>query len=172
MPQKRTMHAVCQNCSLPFLAFGNSKAKFCSNACVGRASARPAPERFWDRVDQSPTDWLWTGYVSQVTAPGEGGYGYFAVSKRRQELAHRYAWELASGAPVPDGALILHTCDIRHCVRNDEPGFYELNGLLLPRWGHLFAGTHLNNMEDARLKGRFVGVAEANTRRHCQARVS
>ena len=49
--------------------------------------------------------WEWTG------ARNRGGYG---IKGRR--LAHRLAWSEANGRPVPDGMLVLHSCDNPPCV--------------------------------------------------------
>ncbi len=52
-------------------------------------------------------------------------------------LVHRLAWREANG-PIPDGALVLHRCDIRAC---HEPT-------------HLFLGDHKDNSDDMIAKGR------------------
>ena len=65
-----------------------------------------------------------------------GGYAIIeinGVSKR----AHRVSYETFVG-PVPEGLLVLHHCDIRHCVCPD----------------HLWIGTHKDNTQDMILKGR------------------
>ena len=97
--------------------------------------ARPAEERFWEKVDQSGDCWLW-----RAATVSHMGYGHF-WNGERVELAHRYSWRLANGA-IPDGALILHACDVPRCV-NPE---------------HLYPGDHLQNARDKRKRGR-----EANT---------
>lgn len=51
--------------------------------------------------------------------------------------AHRMSYE-AFIEPVPQGLLVLHHCDIRHCV-NPE---------------HLFVGTAKDNTQDMMRKGR------------------
>lgn len=110
---------------------------------------RPRAERFSEKVDRPDGPvvcWPWTGY----RAPN--GYGRLGGSPTEQ--AHRVAWELASGAPVPPGMVVIHVCDNRACVRNDEPGTYLCNGKLLPRYGHLALGTHADNLADMRAKGR------------------
>ena len=51
--------------------------------------------------------------------------------------AHRYAWAEANG-PIPDGMMVLHSCDNPPCVNVD----------------HLFLGTNMDNLRDASRKGR------------------
>lgn len=60
------------------------------------------------------------------------GYGIF-MKKR----AHRYAWERVHG-PIPPGMLVCHHCDNPGCVNVD----------------HLFLGTHADNYNDMKRKGR------------------
>jgi hypothetical protein len=106
--------------------------------------------RYWARVDQAAgACWLWTG-VNKAA----GSYGRFLTDMKAWVRAHRYAWTVATSAPVPEGFDVLHTCDNPPCVRNDERGWYEVNGVVRPRWGHLWLGTHDDNMADKNAKGR------------------
>ena len=100
--------------------------------------AVPLADRLWERVEFTPTCWLWKG----ATAP-MGWYGHLAY-RGRHLAAHRLSWELANG-PIPDGLQVLHRCDVPRCVRPD----------------HLFLGSTLDNMGDAALKGR-MHPGEAN----------
>lgn len=121
----------------------------------------PIADRFWPKVKKTDSCWLWTGHR------GKFGHGTIGRGRRGEGhiLVHRLAWELASGAPAPP--TVLHTCDVPNCVRNDEQGTYELDGVLLPRWGHLFDGTRTQNQRDMQLKGRARKGA-----RHQNARVT
>lgn len=55
------------------------------------------------------------------------------VNKR----AHKVSWEVFVG-PVPKGLLVLHHCDVRHCVNP----------------AHLWLGTPKDNYEDMLRKNR------------------
>lgn len=87
----------------------------------------PIPERY---PELGPC-WLWTGAVF-----GEKEYGQFWLAQRNRR-AHMVAWEWANG-PIPDGLLVCHRCDRPRCVNP----------------GHLFLGTHIENMLDRDAKGR------------------
>jgi hypothetical protein len=82
---------------------------------------------YWSRVQKSDGCWTWTGPV------GNHGYGLLA----RGRLAHRKMWAIVNG-PIPKGMLVMHSCDVRLCVRPE----------------HLSLGTDLLNMRDAKAKGR------------------
>lgn len=89
-------------------------------------------ERFWSKVEKGGECWTWT--ASTLKADGYGQFG-------KGERAHRVAWELAYGA-IPTGLHVLHHCDNRICVRP----------------GHLYLGTHQDNMRDVR--NRLIGNAK------------
>lgn len=84
-----------------------------------------ALDRFWSKVDKTPTCWLWKACV---LAGPHGGYGLFHDGTRVRRV-HRFAYEVLIG-PIPPGAFILHLCNVKLCVRPD----------------HLKAGTHAENM--------------------------
>jgi hypothetical protein len=77
--------------------------------------------------------WIWAA----KTYPN--GYGRFYIG-RRDYLAHRAAYLLLIG-DIPDGMDVLHRCDTPACVNPD----------------HLLAGTAVDNLKDAREKGRLLG---------------
>lgn len=73
---------------------------------------------------------LWKGSLATQ------GYGRLKLGGKAV-YAHRAAYEEWVG-PIPDGMLVLHSCDVRGCI----------NPL------HLSVGTHRDNMSDMVRKGR------------------
>jgi len=63
----------------------------------------------------------------------------------------RYAWSLANEKPVPEGMMILHSCDNPNCINPD----------------HLNPGTHQENMADRAAKGH-----TAHGSRHGKAKLT
>lgn len=75
--------------------------------------------------------WIWTGAV------GNGGpHMRFRGATWR---ASRISYELFKG-PIPDGALVLHTCDNERCVNPD----------------HLYAGNQMQNVKDYVERGNTI----------------
>jgi hypothetical protein len=112
----------------------------------GKPTRIPLESRLFARIATSGECWLWQ---SRTNAKG---YGEFKVAGKTRR-AHRIAWELVAG-PIPDGLYVCHTCDNPACCRNDDEGWYEVNGIRRPRRGHLYLGTHADNEADKRAKGR------------------
>ena len=98
-------------------------------------------DRFMQHVLPEPNSgcWLWDG--GAVTQ----GYGSFSVAGATK-AAHRVSYELHCG-PVPEGAMVLHSCDVRCCVNP----------------AHLRVGTHGENMRDRNARGR-ASAGERNGR--------
>lgn len=69
--------------------------------------------RFWAKVNKNgpiPTHrpdlgpcWLWTATITG------GGYGMFCIG-RTMRPAHRVAWEITNGRPIPDDLPLDHLC--------------------------------------------------------------
>lgn len=72
------------------------------------------------------------------------GYGRIRIG-RRMVYIHRAAWEAARG-PVPDGAVVRHTCDNPPCINVD----------------HLTLGTQAENVADMFTRGRVDRHGERN----------
>jgi hypothetical protein len=72
---------------------------------------RPAPERFWEKVDRRGPDecWPWRASV------GTHGYGVLGLGGHGTTTAPRFAYELLVG-PIPAGLTIDHLCRNRRCV--------------------------------------------------------
>lgn len=122
---------LCAFCKQPFYRPHHPRQPFCSLTCRSLAQRRPAPERFWMKVQITPTCWLYMG--ARTTA----GYGSFRIKSHVTIYAHRYTYELAFG-PIPAGYEVCHHCDQPACVRP----------------AHFFLGTHGDNVRDMVAKGR------------------
>lgn len=94
---------------------------------------RSLDERFWEKVSPEPNSgcWLW------VAGRNTSGYGTIKCRPGGTRSATRISWELAFGS-TPSGLFVCHRCDTPSCVNP----------------GHLFLGTHRDNMLDAVRKGR------------------
>lgn len=84
--------------------------KWLRDPSVERPSQRTPEQRFWAKVRKTETCWLWTASVNAGT-----GYGQFAHRHGEPVDAHRFSYELASGA-IPYKHDVHHKCHTRHCV--------------------------------------------------------
>jgi hypothetical protein len=108
--------------------------------------------RFWSRVQKTDSCWLWQGALLKSGNNVENKYGRFSINASTSLLSHRFSWILHNGE-IPDSLFVLHTCDIKRCV-NPE---------------HLFLGDHIDNMNDAVNKHRFIsGDAWLINNRSCK----
>lgn len=88
---------------------------------------------FWSHVKKGDHCWEWTASLTP------SGYGQFHLKDEWPVPAHRASWVIHNGV-IPDGCMVLHKCDNRTCVRPE----------------HLFLGSHNDNMQDAKIKGRIA----------------
>jgi hypothetical protein len=149
MPFHATTPRVCEQCGSAFTALvkrvNAGGGKYCRIACFRLASRVPPEIAFWTHVEKTETCWLWTG------SRNEHGYGTLTVrtGKRNKVFkAHRFSWALARG-PIPDGAWVLHDCDVKACVRPD----------------HLHLGDRPTNVAEAVERGRIQSGGWHWTRR-------
>jgi hypothetical protein len=141
---------ICEICGASFMAkpshVAQGKERFCARPCADvwhSIRLGTAEDRFWSLVDKTGDCWPRGG--------AHDGRGYAVFDSRR---ASHFAYVMRSGIAIPTGTCILHTCDNRACVRNDDEGVYVVRGRDLPRWGHLALGTKLENQWDKIDKGR------------------
>lgn len=88
-------------------------------------------ERFWANVLIDDGCWEWTG------SKNKSGYGQCSRNGRISGMAHRVSYEyLVGGLRKED--LLCHKCDNPGCVKPS----------------HLFPGTHKDNAQDSKAKGR------------------
>lgn len=103
----------------------------------GRPPGPDAVERLAAKTKRNPI----TGCLEFQGVSSSNPYGRIKVHGINK-YAHRIAWEAAHG-PIPPGMDVLHHCDNPCCCEAIQPG-------------HLFLGTHTENMADRDRKGRHV----------------
>lgn len=98
-------------------------------------------ERFWIKVKETDTCWLWTAGKTGKKG-NKGGYGQFGV-RGKTRYAHHIAYILANHLPLEAQLYLCHSCDNPACVypAHLEVGNDKLNA------------THM--MERGRGRGQF-----------------
>src|SRR6266568_1353856 len=66
-------------------------------------------ERFWAKVDKTPTCWLWRGALTT------SGYPICTINGKNYG-GHILSWQWAHNKKVPKGLVLLHSCDQRICI--------------------------------------------------------
>ncbi len=79
---------------------------------MGKRGVKPTPleERFWSKVEKTPTCWLWKG----AHKIGKDAYGFIHFNGKLIST-HRASWQMVNG-PIPENMCILHSCDNPPCV--------------------------------------------------------
>lgn len=79
-----------------------------------------------------------------------GGYGRKYYNGNKRMAHHKWVWIQANG-PIPDGMVVMHSCDNRGCINLE----------------HLSLGTQKDNIHDMYRKGRAAAQKdpEANSQR-------
>lgn len=95
---------------------------------------RKMSERFFKYVKKTKGCWIWTGTKNRL---GYGQMTTYNKGVRRGIASHRFSWE-HHNSQIPKGSLVLHKCDNPPCVNP----------------AHLFLGSHQDNVDDKRNKGR------------------
>lgn len=131
-----TRICTIEGCEAPLYSKGFCKTHYARNWRHGDPNKNLNPQgspedRFWRFVNKAGDCWEWQGFVNKK------GYGRFQARRGESWQAHRYSYVLHKGE-VPDGMMIMHSCDNRKCVNPD----------------HLSPGTALENTADMLKKGR------------------
>lgn len=121
-----------------------SRRRFCCVRCARRSIGanelrdQSTPLEAVDRIGWSVVDsgcWEWNG------ARNHHGYGIYGTRigdrKTGERLAHRLAY-MAWNGDIEEGQHVRHRCDNPPCINPD----------------HLELGTHADNMNDAKQRGR------------------
>lgn len=108
-------------------------------------SAIPSSELTLDYIRQRSDEDPHTGCWNWNRCITSSGYGLIGVRRFPSKLAHRAAYQIATGEPAPALMDVCHRCDNRRCV-NPE---------------HLFVGSRSDNMRDCVAKGRLRSPLKA-----------
>lgn len=116
------------------------RSRWCSSGdsvAVCRSGGAEVSPRLWRRIERrievDPSSGCW---LCSLALQG-GGYCQIDAGGGRIGLVHRVSYVWHKG-PIPAGAKVLHTCDVRRCCNPD----------------HLWLGSDADNSRDACMKGR------------------
>lgn len=95
----------------------------------------PMEIRFWRFVDKRASNECWNWIGTKLN-----GYGRFSIGSKESgsDGAHRISWRMHNNAEIPDGMVVMHSCDNPSCVNPS----------------HLSLGTYKENTADMIAKGR------------------
>lgn len=91
---------------------------------------------FWNKVKTGLPDECWEWQGGRISYGKHLHYGVTTILQKKWR-AHRFAYFITKGA-IPKGLLVCHQCDNPPCCNP----------------GHLFLGTHKDNMLDCKAKDR------------------
>lgn len=152
----RKVECSCMNCGAKVLRYPSALAAnggyLCGSTC------RAAVMAIRSKRDRSHLFTAPAGLDEKACFEWQGprmvkGYGIFSETTGIS-LAHRKAWERATGETLTAEDVICHVCDNPPCIRTDTEGVYEVSGVSYPRRGHLFKATDAANFADMIAKGR------------------
>src|SRR5438132_10142195 len=116
-------------------------------------TAPMTPSTFWTtKVRKTESCWFWTGFVRP------DGYGRIGV-KGKQELAHRYAYEITNGS-IPEDFKLDHIC---HNEDLNCPGGSSCQHRKCVRPSHLIPKTDMENVRSSRVSTASKNAAKT----HC-----
>jgi hypothetical protein len=150
---------VCGFCGVDYFPSSNGKvltSKYCSRDCLHKFLGKKHEEEWkvrhdkWNNepresyveimkiafenfVNKTEGCWNWMG---STKGKSRMKYGNFTF-RGKELLAHRSSYVIYKG-DIPEGMLVLHSCDVPQCVNPD----------------HLWLGSYLDNQRDKMAKGR------------------
>jgi hypothetical protein len=102
---------------------------------AGRIQPKNVLERLWANATGASENECWEYFGKDKN---RSGHVRIRQDDARRISVHRLAWEAYHAEPIPEGLLVCHHCDNPKCFNPH----------------HLFLGTHKDNMDDMRRKGR------------------
>lgn len=130
-------YVQCEQCRLNYKREWLRRKKnriccYCQKSFIPKSIAKECSIKckLLNRIIEINGCWEWQGKITN------SGYGEISYDKKHR-LAHRESYRIFSGV-IPEGMQICHHCDNKKCIN--------------PK--HLWCGTIIENMQDAKKKGR------------------